>query len=125
KAETVNITATVDGGSSQTKPAEFVADSSTAKLSNLTVTSGAVANGTATNQATVTVTDASNNPLANMDVSWSQDGSAVLGSSAKTDASGKTTVTFTDVKAETVNITAGVNGDSQSEASTFVADTGS
>ncbi|EDV4561403.1 molybdenum cofactor biosynthesis protein [Salmonella enterica subsp. enterica] len=124
-AESVTLTASLDNGNTKTASASFVADSSTAKLSNLTVTSGAVANGTATNQATVTVTDASNNPLANMDVSWSQDGSAVLGSSAKTDASGKTTVTFTDVKAETVNITAGVNGDSQSEASTFVADTGS
>ncbi|EAZ4877116.1 molybdenum cofactor biosynthesis protein, partial [Salmonella enterica] len=81
-AESVTLTASLDNGNTKTASASFVADSSTAKLSNLTVTSGAVANGTATNQATVTVTDASNNPLANMDVSWSQDGSAVLGTSA-------------------------------------------
>uniref|UniRef100_UPI003F58FD69 Ig-like domain-containing protein n=1 Tax=Hafnia alvei TaxID=569 RepID=UPI003F58FD69 len=121
KAETVNITATVNG-SSQFKPSTFVADTSTAKVSDLTVTSGAVANGTATNQATVTVLDGNSNPLPDQVVTWSQDGTAVVGTSAKTDGNGQTTVTFTDLKAETVNITATVNSTSQSKPSTFVAD---
>ncbi|WP_432707136.1 Ig-like domain-containing protein [Hafnia alvei] len=121
KVETVNITATVNG-TSQSKPSTFVADSSTAKVSDLTVTSGAVANGTATNQATVTVVDGKGNGVAGQDVTWSQDSTAVVGTSAKTDSNGQTTVTFTDLKAETVNITATVNGTSQSKPSTFVAD---
>ncbi|EFE09263.1 inverse autotransporter beta-barrel domain-containing protein [Citrobacter youngae] len=126
KAETVNITATINGGSSLSKPSTFVADSSTARVSDLAATSGALANGSATNQATVTVVDTNNNPLPNVEVTWSQDGSAVLGTSAKTDASGKTTVTFTDTKAETVNITATVSGGSSlTKASKFVADSGS
>ncbi|WP_254663933.1 Ig-like domain-containing protein, partial [Hafnia alvei] len=41
-----------------------------------------------------------------------------MGTSAKTDSNGQTTVTFTDLKAETVNITATVNGSSQSKPST-------
>ncbi|KAA0263600.1 Ig-like domain-containing protein, partial [Hafnia alvei] len=106
----------------QSKPSTFVADSSTAKVSGLTVTTGALANGTATNQATVTVVDGKNNPVAGQDVTWSQDGTAVVGTSAKTDNNGQTTVTFTDLKAQTVNITATVNGTSQSKPSTFVAD---
>jgi adhesin/invasin len=124
KAETVNITATVNG-SSLSKPTTFVADSSSAQVSDLTVTTGALANGTATNQATVTVTDGNNNPLANADVTWLQDGTAAFGTSAKTDATGKTTVTITDTKAETVNITATVNGSSLSKPTTFVADSSS
>ncbi|TBM33061.1 Ig-like domain-containing protein, partial [Hafnia paralvei] len=67
-----------------------------------------VANGTATNQATATVVDANGNPLSGVEVIWSQDGSALLGASPKTDATGQTTVTFTDTKAQTVNITATV-----------------
>ncbi len=122
KAQTVNVTATLTSGSALSKPSTFVADSSSAKVSDLTITSGAVANGTATNQATVTVVDANSNPLSGVDVTWSQDGSAVLGTSAKTDANGQTTVTFTDLKAQTVNITAGVNGNSLSKPSSFVAD---
>ena len=121
KAQTVNITATVNG-TSQSKPSTFVADNSTAKVSDLTVTTGAIANGTATNQATVTVVDAKGNGVAGQDVTWSQDGTAVVGTSAKTDNNGQTTVTFTDLKAQTVNITATVNGTSQSKPSTFVAD---
>nr|WP_227719234.1 Ig-like domain-containing protein [Obesumbacterium proteus] len=121
KAQKVNITATVNG-TSQSKPSTFVADSSTAKVSDLTVTTGAIANGTATNQATVTVVDAKGNGVAGQDVTWSQDGTAVVGTSAKTDNNGQTTVTFTDLKAQTVNITATVNGTSQSKPSTFIAD---
>ncbi|TBM32978.1 Ig-like domain-containing protein, partial [Hafnia paralvei] len=68
-----------------------------------------VANGTATNQATATVVDANGNPLSGVEVTWSQDGSAQLGTSPKTDANGQATVTFTDTKAQTVNITATVN----------------
>lgn len=121
KAETVNITATLSGGSALSKPSTFVADSNSAKVNDLTVTTGALANGTATNQATVTVVDTNNNPLSGVDVMWSQDGSAVLGSSAKTDTNGQTMVTFTDIKAETVNVMATVNGNSLSKPSVFVA----
>ncbi|MDN8600267.1 Ig-like domain-containing protein [Citrobacter sp. S2-9] len=123
-AEAVQLTATLDNTNNKTAAAKFIADSRSAKVNNLTISKdGSVANGTATNQATVTVTDASNNPLSDVNVTWSQDGTAVLGTSAKTDTSGKTTVTFTDTKAETVNITATVNTSSLSRPSVFVADT--
>ncbi|MHA6306824.1 Ig-like domain-containing protein [Hafnia paralvei] len=124
KAQTVNITATVNN-SSLSKPSTFIGDSGSVKVSALTVTSGAVANGTATNQATATVVDANGNPLSGVEVTWSQDGSALLGASPKTDANGQTTVTFTDTKAQTVNITATVNNSSLSKPSTFVGDSGS
>ncbi|WP_423731213.1 Ig-like domain-containing protein [Hafnia paralvei] len=124
KAQTVNITATVNN-SSLSKPSTFIGDSGSVKVSALTVTSGAVANGTATNQATATVVDANGNPLSGVEVTWSQDGSALLGSSPKTDANGQTTVTFTDTKAQTVNITATVNNSSLSKPSTFIGDSGS
>lgn len=67
--------------------------------------------------------NANNNPLPGEDVIWTQDGSAVFGTSSKTDASGQTTVTFTDTEAQTVNITATVNGTSLSKPSIFVVDT--
>ncbi|WP_423732529.1 Ig-like domain-containing protein [Hafnia paralvei] len=122
-AESVQLTATLDNANSKTAAAKFIADNSSAKVNNLIISKdGSVANGTATNQATVTVTDVNNNPLSDVNVTWSQDGTAILGNSAKTDASGKTTVTFTDTKAETVNITATVNASSLSKPSTFVAD---
>ncbi|WP_227660229.1 inverse autotransporter beta domain-containing protein, partial [Hafnia paralvei] len=85
-AESVLLTATLDNANTKTGIAKFIADSHTAKISALTVTSGAVANGTATNQATATVVDANGNPLSGVEVTWSQDGSALLGASPKTDA---------------------------------------
>ncbi|MHA4830492.1 Ig-like domain-containing protein [Enterobacter ludwigii] len=122
-AETVRLTATLDNANSKTVTASFIADTGTSRISDLVVTTGALANGTATNQATVTVVDTNNNPLSGVDVTWSQSGSAVFGASAKTDATGKTTVTFTDTVAQTVNVTATVNGTSLSRPSEFVADT--
>ncbi|SCM53252.1 inverse autotransporter beta domain-containing protein [Hafnia alvei] len=62
-AETAQLTATLDNGNTKAVSSSFIADSSTAKVNDLTVTSGAVANGTANNQATVTVVDGKNNPL--------------------------------------------------------------
>ncbi|WP_246840018.1 inverse autotransporter beta domain-containing protein, partial [Hafnia sp. HMSC23F03] len=124
-AESVLLTATLDNANSKTGIAKFIADSHTAKISALTVTSGAVANGTTTNQATATVVDANGNPLSGVEVTWSQDGSALLGASPKTDANGQTTVTFTNTKAQTVNITATVNNSSLSKPSTFIGDSGS
>lgn len=122
-AETVLLSAALDNGNTKTATASFVADNVSAKIIDLVATSGALANGIATNQATVTLVDANDNPLAQTDVNWSQSGSAVLGTSAKTDVNGKTTVTFTDTKAQTVTITAALaNGNSLSRQSTFLAD---
>lgn len=122
-AESVTLTAKLDNGSSKTVASVFGQDPDSARVSALITTTGAVANGNAINQATVTVVDAKNSPISGVDVTWAQDGSAVFGASAKTDASGQTTVTFTDVKAQTVNITASVNGAGLSKPSTFIADT--
>ena len=125
-AETVQLTATLDNGNTKAASSSFMADSNSAKISNLTITTGALANGVSTNNATVTVVDANSNPLSGVEVTWTQDGSSKFGTSLKTDSNGRTTVSFTDTVAETVNITATlVNGTTQSKPSTFVADTAS
>ncbi|EGG8864899.1 molybdenum cofactor biosynthesis protein [Salmonella enterica] len=123
--ESVNITAGLVNGSSKTQSSHFVADPATARISRFDLTGGAKADGVATNTATVTVTDAGNNPLAGMAVNWIVDGSAsISGTGALTDASGQMVITLTDIHAETVNVTATLasNGATQTKSTTFTAD---
>ncbi|MNB84812.1 Invasin [compost metagenome] len=127
-AENIQLTARLDNGDSLSIGSTFVPDTASAKIATLTTTTGAVANGAATNQATVTVVDANNNPLPDTDVTWRVDGSAQLtsGSTGKTGADGTLQVTFTDLTAQTVNITATLaSGSTKSATSTFVPDTAS
>ncbi|WP_416002071.1 Ig-like domain-containing protein, partial [Citrobacter portucalensis] len=124
--ESVNITAGLVNGSSKTQASHFVADPATARISRFDLTTGAKADGVATNTATVTVTDAGNNPLAGMAVNWTTDGRASLsGTGALTDASGQVVITLTDIHAEAVNVTATLasNGATQTKSTTFTADT--
>ncbi|WNI84131.1 Ig-like domain-containing protein [Citrobacter portucalensis] len=122
-AETANITASL-GSSSQTKPSSFMADASTATVSTLTVDKdGSVADGKTANSATATVVDANGNPVAGQTVTWSADkGTVKFAAGGVTDTAGKATVTFTDTVAETANITASLNGSSQTKPSSFMAD---
>ena len=124
-AETVDVRVELASGVSQTKPSTFIADPASAKISAFTVTTDALANGIATNSAVVTVTDAFNNPLEGESITWTVDGSAMLATTnGTTDAEGKASVTFTDIKAETVHVTAQLNGkESQTKDSRFIADT--
>lgn len=123
-AQSFQITAAIENGDHNGTSSLFVADASSKNISALIVTTGAVADGTATNTAKVTVLDANNNPVKDAVVTWSADGSAILnGSSGTTDAFGKLSVTLTDKKAETVNVTARLSsGTSQTKAVTFIAD---
>lgn len=124
KAESVSLTVSLQNGASQTKPCEFIADVTTAKISDLTATSLAVANGSAKNSSTVTVVDANNNPLPKASVNWVTNGDAVLQqNTSETDNAGHSTVTFTDLHAQTVTVTASITGgESKDVTSVFVAD---
>ncbi|WET41433.1 Ig-like domain-containing protein [Citrobacter enshiensis] len=123
-AQNLQLTAKLSNGQSASASSLFVPDTASEKISAFTVTSGAIANGTATNTATVTVVDAQNNRVPNADISWSVDGTAKLASATgKTGPDGQLSVTFTDLKAETVNVKVQLSsGTSETHSSTFVAD---
>jgi adhesin/invasin len=126
KAETVTLTARAGGtDAGQSKTSSFVADTTTAHVSMLTIdTDGSVANGTAKNSATATVVDSQNNILPNTTVNWTVTGSAGLTSgTSTTNGSGQAVMAFTDTKAETVTLTARAGGTDagQSKTSSFVA----
>lgn len=123
-AESLTLTATLTNGNSATVSSLFVSDRSSARLKSLDVTSGAKASGTDVNTATVIVTDANGNPLANTAVTFSVTGSAKLNAATvNTDGSGRAQVTLTDVQAETVRVTVKLaTGSSMTKESSFVAD---
>ncbi|MFS9381065.1 inverse autotransporter beta domain-containing protein [Citrobacter sp. ANG330] len=122
KAGTVLVTAVVDGNKGAVQ-GHFITAGSTEVISHFNVTSGALANGTAHNVATVTVVDTRGNPVANADVSWTTDKStAVLTPGGKTDANGQATLTISDTSAEAVKITATVDNNSQTKLTVFKAD---
>jgi adhesin/invasin len=118
------VTATVNS-QSQSVTVSFVADGSTAQITtgNLeTLTTNALANGTALNQVRATVTDASGNPLAGQTVTFSVNYNAVLESADLTDSSGQVTAQFTNRLAGTTTLTATINSGSRSVSTEFIAD---
>ncbi|WP_440867932.1 Ig-like domain-containing protein [Symbiopectobacterium purcellii] len=120
----VTVTATL-GDSSRTATATFVADSSTAKVSAVSVTSdGAKANGVATDAVQVTVVDANGNPVASAEVGLSADHDATVGGdgTATTDTNGQATATLTSTWAGGVTVTATLGDSSSTAKATFVAD---
>ncbi|MBG0639189.1 Ig-like domain-containing protein [Enterobacter asburiae] len=125
KSGVAKVTATVNGAS-QTVDTTFVADSSTATISdgNLTVTTdNAKANGTATDAVKAIVTDANGNLVKDATVAFTAtNGATITTASATTDANGVATTTLTNTKAGTTSVTATVNGNSKSVDTTFVAD---
>lgn len=126
KAEAVNVRVQLGSSISETKSSTFVGDNGSAKIGELAVTSGALANGTATNAGKVTVVDANGNPLSGLTVTWTVTGNGKLSASESvTAADGTATVTIADTKAEQVTLSAAVNGDTQSKPMTFVADASS
>ncbi|EHM7602763.1 Ig-like domain-containing protein [Salmonella enterica] len=96
----------------------FIADSTTEKLSQITAskTTDIVA-GKDVITLQAAVTDGNNNPVANATVNWGTDSSGGAfqpADSSVTDSNGLTSVTYTDTKAGTTTVGAGIN-DSQKE----------
>lgn len=124
-AQTFTLSVSRMNGDKLTTATSFVTDENSIQIATFDLTSGAVANGTATNTATITVTDAMHNIAVNQTVNWEVDGSAKLANqTGQTDAQGKLSVTFSDLKAENVNVkvTLAKNSASQTKASKFIAD---
>ncbi|CRY69037.1 invasin [Yersinia pekkanenii] len=126
-AGTSVVTATVSNRA-QSKDTTFVADSTTATIraSDLTITrNNALANGIASNEARVIVTDANGNPVPNMFVGYTSDNGAVMTPpSGATDSNGMFSTTLTQTIAGTSNVTASIvtMGIRQSKPAVFIAD---
>ncbi|MDA8512779.1 Ig-like domain-containing protein [Citrobacter sp. Igbk 14] len=122
-AESDTLTASLDNGETKTATAQFAADAKSAQLQDLQLTQdGSLANGSMENAAQVYVTDDHGNALSGIQVNWHADKSTVhFTPSPVTDASGKTTIHFTDTIAENVTVTAQLeNGNHLSVTSSFV-----
>lgn len=110
--------ATFNGISTHSVTMRFIADSTTEKLSQITAskTTDIVA-GKDVITLQAAVTDGNNNPVANATVNWGTDSSGGAfqpADSSVTDSNGLTSVTYTDTKAGTTTVGAGIN-DSQKE----------
>lgn len=119
------VTATVNGHSTA-KDAVFVADGSTATITNgsLRVTAdNALANGTAMNSVQAKVTDSHGNRVPNVTVNFTANHSALVTvASAVTDADGLATTTLTNTVAGNAIVTATINGHSQNVNTNFTPD---
>jgi adhesin/invasin len=91
---------------------------------NLTVTADdAIANGTATNAVQAVVTDAGHQPIVNQTVIFTaSNGATVTTVIGTTETDGIATAMLTSTTAGISNVTASVNGSSQSVPITFIAD---
>ncbi|WP_261437996.1 inverse autotransporter beta domain-containing protein [Serratia quinivorans] len=124
KAGAYTVTAKVNDSEAK-KDAHFVADSDTAEITdgNLSVGTGATANGKDINAITAKVTDANGNPLANQTVTFNvAEGATITPHEVQTGADGNAGATVTSLKAGTYAVTAEVNGKGTSKNTTFVAD---
>ncbi|MFA3760588.1 Ig-like domain-containing protein [Yersinia sp. 2466 StPb PI] len=135
-AGTVTVTATLIGGSgnSKTVAVAFIADVSSARLETLTEitasNSGIVANGSQTHSVQARVTDAQGNPLVNQTVTFSAGNGATLVSQTVTvtDSDGYLSMALTSLRAGAIPVTAtliGGSGNSKTVAVAFIADTSS
>lgn len=109
---------TFNGISTHSVTMRFIADSTTEKLSQITAskTTDIVA-GKDVITLQAAVTDGNNNPVANATVNWGTDSSGGAfqpADSSVTDSNGLASVTYTDTKAGTTTVGAGIN-DSQKE----------
>ncbi|MHC9002364.1 invasin domain 3-containing protein [Enterobacter adelaidei] len=128
-AEAVTVTATLDNGNSGKVESRFIADSSTATLSDKDISvdkTSVIANNADVATFTALVKDANGNPVPDFTVSWGTDKGTLGGSSSKTDASGKAQVTLKHTVAEAAQVTAqaGQSGSINAPAVTFIADSG-
>lgn len=110
-------------GSTQSVDATFIADSSTAQIlaSDMIVTANdALSDGKAQNLVQVKVTDVNGNVVGEVAVTFSATNGAVVTASALTDASGVVIVPVTTVHSGTSEVSASINGVSQSVEMTFI-----
>lgn len=121
------ITASVNGNSSKNVTVTFLPDGNTAQVtdSNLSVLpEKSVADGHTQKMVKVLVTDASNNPVPNIDVGISAGNSATVAvSTVKTDQQGFAITTLTSTVAGVSKVTARVNTSSATRETTFTGNT--
>ena len=109
--------------SSDSKTVNFVADVSTAQVTELVVTQdGSVADGSTANTLRVKVTDAFGNALAGQTVSVTAGNGATVAPVVTTQPDGTVEISVTSQTAGTSAVTASINNSSQSRNVTFIAD---
>ncbi|NIF24716.1 Ig-like domain-containing protein, partial [Candidatus Pantoea multigeneris] len=129
-AEKVTVTGKVGSGTPQSVEATFIVDRSSANLNKgelkLVNTAPGVANGKSEVQTSARVLDGNNNPVPDMDVTFTLGGSARPVGGAlvvKTDSKGIALLKFTNTVAEKVKVTGKVgSGTPQSVEATFIGD---
>lgn len=113
-----------ESGSSTDTTTHFIADQDSANItdSNLSVTSGAKADGQAGNAVVALVTDAQGNPVAKADVTFTADNTGVMFASAvvTTGDDGKASTTLTSTVAGKIIVTATVGNNAASKETAFV-----
>ncbi|WP_415838467.1 Ig-like domain-containing protein [Rahnella bruchi] len=124
----VTVSAQLPGGTVSTaSAASFIADVSTARVSQMTSDkTQALANGTDTIILSTTVTDANGNPLNDTDVNWTANPTrgTMSSGSTKTNAQGLTSIRLTSSGVTDYSVTASINGtQTTSPTLTFSADT--
>lgn len=123
KAENVNVSVSLSSGANQTKSMNFIANSTTAIIGTFTVTTGAIANGVATNTGNINVVDANKNPVGGVTVSWAVSGHGIISDKMSvTDNNGNATIAVTDERAENITLTAKLPNESQSQQMVFLSD---
>src|SRR5471030_1249407 len=128
-AEAVTVTATLQNGNTGTVETHFLADSSTATLSDGAVTvdkTTVIANNTDVATYSAVVKDANGNVVPNFTVNWTTDKGTLSGASSSTDANGVATVTLKHNVAEAVQVTAkaGSSANVNAPVVNFTADSG-
>ena len=117
------VTATLTNGANQTKDIDFIADVSTARITLTPVRTGAVANGTATNEVSAHVTDANGNNLEGLTVTFTTTLGTVTAVINPTGANGIATATIVSDNSGDGTVTATLtNGANQTVAIDFIAD---
>ncbi|MCS3465389.1 inverse autotransporter beta domain-containing protein, partial [Citrobacter sp. JUb117] len=115
-----------ESGSSTDTTTHFIADQDSANItdSNLSVTSGAKADGQAGNAVVALVTDAQGNPVAKADVTFTADNTGVTFASGvvTTGDDGKASTTLTSTVAGKIIVTATVGNNAASKETAFIAD---
>ncbi|RFU92721.1 hypothetical protein DZA29_05105 [Citrobacter gillenii] len=119
------VTATV-GNNAASKETAFIADRDTANItdSNLSVTSGAKADGQAGNAVVALVTDAQGNPVAKAEVTFTADntGATFAPAVVTTGDDGRASTTLTSTVAGKIIVTATVGNNAASKETAFIAD---
>ena len=128
-AEKVTVTATLENGNSGSIDTHFVADSSSASMSNGDMgvdKSEVVANNVDFATFKAVVKDANGNPVPKFTVNWSNDKGSLSANSSDTNENGEATVTLKHTVAEAAQVvaTAGSSGNINAPVVNFKGDSG-